>query len=145
MALSLSLTLERKRCVPVVVSLLEHSFDSQPQLVTRYRISGAGILRGLGFAKFGRYVLSRLYSICILLSFAVLQRRRLITNSSDRVLRQFNLPAHFPSPTDEDLDLTEQELEPTYRFSDPINKVAWHNMSYSPDGEWLAGGMSCAY
>ncbi|THH01764.1 hypothetical protein EW026_g1002 [Hermanssonia centrifuga] len=34
----------------------------------------------------------------------------------------------------------EQELEPTYRFSDPINKVAWHAISYSPDGEWLAGG-----
>jgi len=34
----------------------------------------------------------------------------------------------------------EQELEPTYRFNDPINKTAWHAMAYSPDGEWLAGG-----
>ena len=34
----------------------------------------------------------------------------------------------------------EQELEPTYRFNDPINKNAWHAMAYSPDGEWLAGG-----
>ncbi|KAI5124879.1 hypothetical protein M0805_007309 [Coniferiporia weirii] len=84
-------------------------------LVARYKISGAGVLRGLGFAKFGR---------------------RLITNSSDRILRQFNLPSHYPAQLEEE----EQELEPTYRFSDPINKVAWHNMSYSPDGEWLAGG-----
>lgn len=37
----------------------------------------------------------------------------------------------------------EQELEPTHRFHDPISKVAWHAMSYSPDGEWLAGGKSC--
>lgn len=35
----------------------------------------------------------------------------------------------------------EQELEPTLRFSDPIGRVAWHNMAYSPDGEWLAGGV----
>ena len=35
----------------------------------------------------------------------------------------------------------ETELEPTHKFSDPISKVAWHSMSYSPDGEWLAGGM----
>lgn len=36
--------------------------------------------------------------------------------------------------------VNEQELEPTHRFHDPINKTAWHNMAYSPDGEWLAGG-----
>jgi hypothetical protein len=35
---------------------------------------------------------------------------------------------------------TEQELEPTHKFSDPINRTAWHAMSFSPDGEWLAGG-----
>ncbi len=34
----------------------------------------------------------------------------------------------------------EQELEPTHKFSDPINRIAWHAMSFSPDGEWLAGG-----
>ena len=37
-------------------------------------------------------------------------------------------------------NVNEQELEPTHRFHDPINKTAWHNMAYSPDGEWLAGG-----
>ncbi|KAL5488231.1 SWD1 [Sanghuangporus weigelae] len=84
-------------------------------LVCRYRISGAGIMKGLSFAKYGR---------------------RLITNSSDRTLRQFNLPLSFPSQLEEE----EQELEPAYKFSDPISRVAWHNMAYSPDGEWLAGG-----
>ena len=59
------------------------------------------------------------------------------------MLRQFNLPVDFPPLypyDDEDQELT--ELEPTYRFSDPINRVAWHNMAYSPDGIWLAGGSS---
>jgi len=36
--------------------------------------------------------------------------------------------------------ILETELEPTHKFNDPISKVAWHSMSYSPDGEWLAGG-----
>lgn len=75
--------------------------------------------------------------------------RRLVTNSSDRTLRQFILPSYTdyanvtpPSTTDSNhqpqfLDL---ELEPTHRFNDPINKTSWHAMCYSPDGEWLAGG-----
>jgi COMPASS component SWD1 len=64
---------------------------------------------------------------------------RLVTNSSDRTIRQFNLP-NYPPPNP-DGDYLEQELEPTHRFNDPINKTAWYAMSYSPDGEWLAGGM----
>lgn len=64
--------------------------------------------------------------------------RRLVTNSSDRVLRQFNVP-NYPPP-DSEKGILETELEPTYRFNDPINKTAWHTMSFSPDGEWLAGG-----
>ncbi|TCD61486.1 chromatin binding protein [Steccherinum ochraceum] len=84
-------------------------------LVARHKINGAGIMKGLDFAKGGR---------------------RLATNSSDRTLRQFNLPFYSSSQT----TILESELEPTYRFTDPINKVAWHTMSYSPDGEWLAGG-----
>lgn len=62
-----------------------------------------------------------------------------MTNSSDRTLRQFNLPIY--PPPNADREYIEQELEPTHRFNDPINKTAWHAMSYSPDGEWLAGGM----
>ncbi|KAI0662892.1 WD40 repeat-like protein [Cubamyces menziesii] len=86
-------------------------------MVARHKISGAGIMRGLEFVASGR---------------------RMVTNSSDRVLRQFNLPI-YPSPT-ADNEYIEQELEPTHRFNDPISKVGWHAMSYSPDGEWLAGG-----
>ena len=85
---------------------------------------------------------------------------RLVTNSSDRTLRQFILPsyAHLetpnasspntaphspsssPSPQPPTQEIWEQDLEPTHRFNDPINKTAWHAMSFSPDGEWLAGG-----
>jgi WD40 repeat protein len=64
--------------------------------------------------------------------------RRLVTNSSDRTLRQFTLPTY--SPPNADREYMEQELEPTHKFSDPINRIAWHAMSFSPDGEWLAGG-----
>ena len=45
-------------------------------------------------------------------------------------------PPHGP-----ETEVVEQELEATQRFSDPISKVAWNNMAYSPDGDWLAGGM----
>ncbi|KAG5645768.1 hypothetical protein DXG03_005305 [Asterophora parasitica] len=86
-------------------------------MIARHKISGAGTLKGLDFAKSGR---------------------RLVTNSSDRTLRQFSLPTYgAPNPDGEFLD---EELEPTHRFNDPINKTAWYGMSYSPDGEWLAGG-----
>jgi COMPASS component SWD1 len=61
-----------------------------------------------------------------------------VTNSSDRTLRQFTLPVY--PPPNADAEYTEQELEPTHKFSDPINRIAWHAMSFSPDGEWLAGG-----
>lgn len=36
--------------------------------------------------------------------------------------------------------MIESELEPINRFNDPINKVAWHAMCFSPEGDWLAGG-----
>ena len=63
--------------------------------------------------------------------------RRLITNSSDRILRQFNLQ-NYPQSVEGQIMTT--EIEPALRFSDPINKVAWHNMAYSHDGDLLAGG-----
>ena len=55
-------------------------------------------------------------------------------------MRQFILPK-YPTPTD-DYFYLDTDLEPTHRFSDPINRNAWHVMMYSPDGEWLAGGAS---
>ncbi|KAF9224389.1 WD40 repeat-like protein [Gyrodon lividus] len=127
-------------------------------LVARHRIAGAGVIKGLEFAKGGR---------------------RLATNSSDRTIRQFTLP-NYPSPPTSTINgasssstslllefntdpnsnanlnsgsaseissvstnahqILETELEPTHKFNDPISKVAWHAISYSPDGEWLAGG-----
>ncbi|KAG6813186.1 hypothetical protein H0H92_013306 [Tricholoma furcatifolium] len=87
------------------------------KMIARHKISGAvGSVKGLAFTKSGR---------------------RLVTNSSDRVLRQFSLPV-YTNPLSEG-EFIDNELEPTHRFSDPINKTAWHGMSYSPDGEWLAG------
>ncbi|KIM83996.1 hypothetical protein PILCRDRAFT_68653, partial [Piloderma croceum F 1598] len=86
-------------------------------MVARHKVSGAGAMKGFDFAKSGR---------------------RLVTNSSDRTLRQFNLPIY--PPPNADREYIEQELEPTHRFNDPINKTAWYAMSYSSDGEWLAGG-----
>ncbi|KAF8450933.1 WD40 repeat-like protein, partial [Boletus edulis BED1] len=95
-------------------------------LIARHRISGAGVIKGLEFAKGGR---------------------RLATNSSDRTIRQFTLP-NYPSPPPPFAgngisplsNSPPTELESTHKFNDPISKVAWHSVSYSPDGEWLAGG-----
>ncbi|KAF9004774.1 COMPASS complex protein [Cyathus striatus] len=101
-------------------------------MIARHKIPGAGNMKGFDFTNSGR---------------------RLVTNSSDRTLRQFILPS-YPSSTpitdgmdgeekSEEMDgkgFIEQELEPTHRFHDPINKTAWHAVCYSPDGEWLAGG-----
>lgn len=94
-------------------------------LVARHRIAGAGAIKGIEFAKGGR---------------------RFATNSSDRTIRQFALPA-YPSPQESGangepskISVLDTELEPTHRFNDPISRVAWHAVSYSPDGEWLAGG-----
>ncbi|KAF9652158.1 WD40 repeat-like protein [Thelephora ganbajun] len=107
-------------------------------LLARHKVTGAGIMRGFAFTKGGR---------------------RLTTNSSDRVLRLFYLPT-YPSPPassttpsqpstpnpqivnqiQPESQVLEQEFEPVHRFHDPITKTAWHTMSYSPDGDWLAGG-----
>ncbi|TRM68554.1 WD40-repeat-containing domain protein [Schizophyllum amplum] len=64
--------------------------------------------------------------------------RRFVTNTTDRTLRQFVTPS-YPRP-DPDGEILEHDLDPTHRFSDPINKTQWYAVSYSPDGEWLAGG-----
>ena len=108
-------------------------------MIARHKIAGAGIIRGLEFVASGRCVLA---PPCLtrprFVDLRVAQRRRIVTNSSDRVLRQFNLPIY--APPNADGEYIEQELEPTHRFHDPISKVSWHAMSYSPDGEWLAGG-----
>lgn len=153
---------------------------SSSQLIARHRVSGAGAIKGLEFAKGGRRVLNNISAYPFPYHLPGAQRR-LATNSSDRTIRQFTLP-NYPSPpsssarngvsstsTSPPTDITipqhsisdpnnvsaserssvsvnaysilETELEATHKFNDPISKVAWHSMSYSPDGEWLAGGM----
>ncbi|EIN10220.1 WD40 repeat-like protein, partial [Punctularia strigosozonata HHB-11173 SS5] len=88
-------------------------------MVGRHRSSGGnGYIKGIEFVRSGR---------------------RMVTNSSDRTIRQFNVPT-YPTPSAEEALYLEQELEPTHRFNDPINRTAWHAVAYSPDGEWLAGG-----
>ncbi|KAF8911345.1 WD40 repeat-like protein [Mucidula mucida] len=91
------------------------------KMIARYRTSGAGFMKGIEFSKTGR---------------------RFVTNSSDRTLRQFNVP-NFP-PSSQDAELIDMELEPIHRFNDPINRTAWHSMAFSPNGEWLAGGAADA-
>ena len=88
-------------------------------VVARHKITGAGSIKTLDFNESGR---------------------RLVTNSSDRVLRQFALPSYPTSTPNTETEVVDQELRPQYTFSDPINRSAWNGMSYSPHGEWLAGG-----
>ncbi|KAL0570490.1 chromatin binding protein [Marasmius crinis-equi] len=90
-------------------------FNTRTRVMVGRHKTGGGALKGFEFAKSGR---------------------RLLTNSSDRTLRQFNLPTYPQSGQ----GVLETDLEPTHRFNDPITKTAWNAMSYSPDGEWLAGG-----
>ncbi|PPQ70476.1 hypothetical protein CVT24_013283 [Panaeolus cyanescens] len=89
-------------------------------MVGRHKIIGAGSIKSMDFAKSGR---------------------RLVTNSSDRTLRQFSLST-YPTPLNETdaVSILETEWDAALKFSDPINRSAWHAMCYSPDGEWLAGG-----
>lgn len=88
-------------------------------VIARHKIPGAGSIKTLDFNESGR---------------------RLVTNSSDRVLRQFALPSYPSSGSSTETEIVGQELRPQYTFSDPINRSAWNGMSYSAHGEWLAGG-----
>ncbi len=98
-----------------------------------------------GFHEGHRVFKNRTVHKSALSSFLALipsSRRRFVTNSSDRTLRQFNVP-NFP-PSSQDAELIDMELEPIHRFNDPINRTAWHSMAFSPNGEWLAGGAADA-
>jgi COMPASS component SWD1 len=102
-------------------------------MVARHRINNAGVLKSLSFAQSGRRV-------------------RLATNSADRTLRLFTLPSAYPDPPPVDPEtglpvdgageyvFLESDLEPSHRFSDPINRAPWVGMSFSSSGELLAGG-----
>ncbi|KIY66328.1 COMPASS complex protein [Cylindrobasidium torrendii FP15055 ss-10] len=84
------------------------------KMIARYRLPNSGIARGLAFSSNGR---------------------RFLTINSDRYIRCFNVPSFPPSEAS-----IESDLEPTYRFHDPVNKNAWLAVAFSPSGEWVAGG-----
>ncbi|KAI6008487.1 hypothetical protein EDC04DRAFT_2610983 [Pisolithus marmoratus] len=94
------------------------------KLVPRHCIVGAGVIKGLVFAMGGR---------------------RLATNSSDRSIHQFMLLIYPPPPEpsmtygSSKCQIIETELEHMHQFNDLVLKVTWHAISYSPDGERLAG------
>ncbi|KZT39653.1 WD40 repeat-like protein [Sistotremastrum suecicum HHB10207 ss-3] len=87
-------------------------------MIARHRISGASLIRHIEFGKAGR---------------------QLLTNSSDRTIRLFNLPSYANMASEGD-EYIEQELEPAFKFHDPINKISWNDITCSPDGHWVAGG-----
>lgn len=68
--------------------------------------------------------------------------RFLLTNSQDRVIRHFEVPLyHSPSTTSEEpSEYLDQDLEPIYRFADPVDKVQWNGIGYSADSGWVIGG-----
>ena len=58
--------------------------------------------------------------------------RKLAVNSSDRVIRQFNLPdmVHSPDPV-----LWEFEVE--HRYQDVVNRLQWNTVAFSHNSEFL--------
>ncbi|KAH7097589.1 COMPASS complex protein [Auriculariales sp. MPI-PUGE-AT-0066] len=90
------------------------------QMVGRYTVPGAPGIKHLAFTQSGKY---------------------LLTNSTDRALRRFEVP-HHARPKDGTWN--QAVLEPLQRFSDPISRPQWNAAVFSPDGEWLAGGAADA-
>ena len=68
--------------------------------------------------------------------------RFLLTNSTDRVIRHFEVPLYqSPSPESEAAsEYIEQDIEPLYKFADPVDKVSWNGIGYSADAEWVIAG-----
>lgn len=66
--------------------------------------------------------------------------RYFLTNSSDRIIRHYEIPP-YPAPSDLKFKFIEQDIEPIYKFADPVDKVSWNAIGYSSDTEWVIGGM----
>jgi COMPASS component SWD1 len=68
--------------------------------------------------------------------------RFLLTNSTDRVIRHFEIPAYPPPSAESEAasEYVEQDIEPVYKFADPVDKVQWNGIGYSADTEWVIGG-----
>jgi COMPASS component SWD1 len=108
-----------------VVSCHTLSSNTSSQMLARHRIVGAGTIKALDLAP----------------PSVPGNRARLMTNSSDRVLREFIIPSSYPIPPPSDLPLPVPtlELEIVNRYSDPITRTAWTGMSLKPVGTLLAG------
>ena len=87
-------------------------------MIARHKLSGANSLKHLEFSNTGRH---------------------LLTNSTDRTIRQCVLPTYSYVLPDEDAYI-EQEMDAQKRYNDPINKMSWNGVGFSPDGRWVAGG-----
>jgi COMPASS component SWD1 len=66
----------------------------------------------------------------------------LLTNSTDRVIRHFEVPAYQPPSAESEAasEYIEQDIEPLYKFADPVDKVSWNGIGYSNDAEWVIAG-----
>jgi COMPASS component SWD1 len=87
-------------------------------MIARHTIPAAGAIKNLDFA-------------------AANGRTRMFTNSADRVLREFVLPAVYAPPAADGLP-RDVELEPLHRYLDPINRTAWAGLALSRGGGLLA-------
>lgn len=87
-------------------------------MVARHRVQGVHAIKSIEFSSSGLHF---------------------ITNSTDRVIRQFLVPA-YPMVQSEDDAYVNQELEPILRLLDPVNRVSWSSIGVSCSGRWIAGG-----
>ncbi|KIJ56751.1 hypothetical protein M422DRAFT_72901 [Sphaerobolus stellatus SS14] len=94
---------------------------STKRMIARHTLSGAGNIKQIKLSRCGRY---------------------LLVNSQDRVIRHFEIPTYpIPSKQSEANDgFFDLDLEPIYRFADPVDKVQWNGIGYSADSEWVIGG-----
>ncbi|KAF8529082.1 WD40 repeat-like protein [Hysterangium stoloniferum] len=95
------------------------------RMIARHRVNNAGSIRHLKLSRCGRF---------------------LLTNSTDRVIRHFEIPAYPPPSADSEAasEYVEQDIEPVYKFADPVDKVQWNGIGYSADTEWVIGGAADA-
>lgn len=106
------------------------------KLIARHGILNTGSIKHLRVSRCGRY---EIFRVVIIYVNVPPRPRYLLVNSSDRVIRHFEIPA-YPAPTDPNSVPNDEDLEPIYRFADPVDKVSWNAIGYSSDTEWVIGG-----
>ncbi|KAF8481355.1 WD40-repeat-containing domain protein [Gautieria morchelliformis] len=95
------------------------------RMIARHRVNGALSMKQLKLSHCGRF---------------------LLTNSTDRVIRHFEVPAYQPPSAESEAasEYIEQDIEPLYKFADPVDKVSWNGIGYSADSEWVIAGAADA-